>query len=354
MRSASGGEKEEKRRAELLRAQEQLKKCFEEEDYRGAAAAKEHISTLMGAEPCSHRVAKSGGTVAGQRHSSMETSKGQLSSIEHLAGHLPQACLLVRLEGVTLLSIGKVSERLLLLNDKGKGQGKGQSEKGKKGKKGNKGKGMIEAGTQKIQPVYFGDDMGKVICTLATGDDVNRIPATVSQNAYVDISALKPQAGELGVLYWTESTQMSLRVRPSDSGCDYIFPYDVTSDYSKDFASMAFVRECAVGTYVTIAMRINDVQPKWTSTQNEPYLQLMGVDTEGGVVGPLRLWQREEGDIKIGGAYVVRGLKVVNDRAWDSTRGMWIRSADAPKTIECSVRTACEDVEDVESITQYL
>ena len=35
-----GGEKEEKRRAELLRAQEQLKKCLEEEDYRGAAAAK--------------------------------------------------------------------------------------------------------------------------------------------------------------------------------------------------------------------------------------------------------------------------------------------------------------------------
>ena len=78
----------------------------------------------------------------------------------------------------------------------------------------------------------------------------------------------------------------------------------------------------------------------------------MGVDTEGGVVGPLRLWQREEGDIKIGGAYVVRGLKVVNDRAWDSTRGMWIRSADAPIIIECSPRTACEDVEGVESITQ--
>ena len=72
------------------------------------------------------------------------------------------------------------------------------------------------------------------------------------------------------------------------------------------------------------------------------------------VVGPLRLWQHEEGDIKIGGAYVVRGLKVVNDRAWDPTKHMWIRSADAPKTIECGVRTACEDVEDVEAITQYL
>ena len=112
--------------------------------------------------------------------------------------------------------------------------------------------------------------------------------------------------------------------------------------------------ECAVGTYLVIAMRITDVQPKWTLTRIEPYLQLMGVDTEGGVVGPLRLWLREEGDIQFGGAYVVRGLRVVNDRAWDSTKSMWIRSADAPKTIECSVRTACEDVADVESITQYL
>ena len=188
---------------------------------------------------------------------------------------------------------------------------------------------------------------------MATGDDINRIPATVPQNAYVDISALKPLAGQLGVLYWTESTQMSLRLRPRDSGCSYIFPYDVMSDYSKEFASMAFVRECAVGTYVAIAMRINDVQAKWSAI-NEPYLQLMGVDTEGGVVGPLRLWQREDGDIKIGGAYVVRGLKMVNDRVWDAAKDMWIRSADAPKTIEFSVRTACEDVEDVESITRYL
>ena len=207
--------------------------------------------------------------------------------------------------------------------------------------------------TRKSSPCTSAMTWGRLICTVATGDVIKRIPATVAQNAYVDICALKPIVGQLGVLSWTESSQMSLGLRPSDSGCRYIFPYDVMNDYSKDVASMAFVRECAVGTYVAIAMRINDVQAKWSAI-NEPYLQLMGVDTEGGVVGPLRLWQREEGDIKIGGAYVVRGLKVVNDRAWDSTRGMWIRSADAPKIIECSVRTACEDVEGVESITQYL
>ena len=155
------------------------------------------------------------------------------------------------------------------------------------------------------------------------------------------------------MLHWTESIQMSMRLRPIDSGRNYRFPYDVMGDYSKDFASLSFVRECAVGSYVAIAMRMSDVLPKWTQEKNEPYLQLMGVDTEGGVVGPLRLWNRVEGDINTGGAYVVRGIKVVNDRAWDSTAGMWIRSADTPKTIECSVRTAWEDVQDVESITQY-
>ena len=109
-----------------------------------------------------------------------------------------------------------------------------------------------------------------------------------------------------------------------------------------------------VGTYVAIAMRITNVLPKWTLTRNEPYLQLMGVDREGFVVGPLRLWQLEAGDIRPGGAYVVRGLKVVYGRAWDSARGIWICSAVMPKTIECSVRTAFEDVSNVASITQYL
>ena len=303
------GEEEEQRRAGLAK-----------EGHRGAASAQEHISTLMGAEPCSHRVAVSGGTDAGRRHSAMDSSKGELSSIEYLVGRSPRACLPVRLEGVTLLSIGKVWDPPF--NNQWPGQGKGRG-KGKKGKKG--------------QPVYFGDDIGRVICTLATGDDVNRIPVTFPRNAYVDISCLMPQAGQLGLLHWTESTQMSLRMRPRDSGCNYIFPYDVMSEYSKDLASMAFVQQCAAGSYVAIAMRITEVQPRWTSVQNRPYLQLWGVDTEGGVVGPLRLWQLEEGDIRIGGAYVVRGLKVVHDRWWDSARGIWIRFAVQRAACFCNV-----------------
>ena len=62
---------------------------------------------------------------------------------------------------------------------------------------------------------------------------------------------------------------------------------------------MAFARDCRVGTYVAIAMRIIEAEPKLTA-QNEPYLQIMGFDTEGGEVGPLRLWQHEDGDTKLG------------------------------------------------------
>ena len=51
-------EEEEKRQAVLRRAQDQLKKCLEDEDYMGAAALKENIATLMSAEPCSQQEEK--------------------------------------------------------------------------------------------------------------------------------------------------------------------------------------------------------------------------------------------------------------------------------------------------------
>ena len=97
---------------------------------------------------------------------------------------------------------------------------------------------------------------------------------------------------------------------------------------------MAFVRDAPVGTYVAIPMRIHDVQARYTHASQEPYLRVHGGDAEGDAAGPLR-------------------LEVVNDRAYDSARGMWMRSASASKTIECNVWTACEDVGDVESITQF-
>ena len=55
---------------------------------------------------------------------------------------------------------------------------------------------------------------------------------------------------------------------------------------------------------------------------------LTGADMDTSVVGPLRLWQRNEGESSAGVAHVVRGLEVVHDRAWDTTWQCYVRSSD--------------------------
>ena len=54
------------------------------------------------------------------------------------------------------------------------------------------------------------------------------------------------------------------------------------------------------------SMRIMHEQPWRTWSQNVPYLYLTGVVTEGGVMGPLLLWLREEGDIDLKTAFLSR------------------------------------------------
>ena len=72
------------------------------------------------------------------------------------------------------------------INDRGKGRGRGCG----KGQPGNKGRGRTVVGMQKVQLVYVGDVDGRVTCTVATRDDVIRVPITFPQNAYVVISLL--------------------------------------------------------------------------------------------------------------------------------------------------------------------
>ena len=76
------------------------------------------------------------------------------------------------------------------INDRGKGRGRGCG----KGQPGNKGRGRTVVGMQKVQLVYVGDVNGRVVCALATCDDVIRAPITFPQNAYVVISLLMPRA----------------------------------------------------------------------------------------------------------------------------------------------------------------
>ena len=76
------------------------------------------------------------------------------------------------------------------MNDTGKGRVRGRG----KGQPGNTGRGGTVVGMHRVQPVYVGDVNGRVICTVATCDDVIRVPITFPQNAYVVISSLMPRA----------------------------------------------------------------------------------------------------------------------------------------------------------------
>ena len=123
----------------------------------------------------------------------------------------------VRLERVRVLSIGKPEH----CKGKGKSMGKAQG-KGKGAKKG--------AGKQNVQMsqvVYFGDEEGYIVCTLASGENIQRVPPASALNGLAAVSALKPRAGNKGVLYWTEDTKVSVQLEGVGHGGPPVFPYDV-------------------------------------------------------------------------------------------------------------------------------
>ena len=70
-------------------------------------------------------------------------------------------------------------------------------ERERKGK--GKDKAKESSGHQEFQAVYFGDD-GYVVCALAYGDDVLRVPSIDRVNSLVNIDGLKPRAGAFGTL----------------------------------------------------------------------------------------------------------------------------------------------------------
>ena len=130
--SNSRAEEETRRKAELRRAHDEVEKCFKLADYMGAATAEGKVAAHTSAEPCSqpsHVAANDGraqadclavsaaghgaasGPITDARNSGNAAQpNGERSFIESLVEGLAGTCMPVRLEGVTLLSIGKVSE----------------------------------------------------------------------------------------------------------------------------------------------------------------------------------------------------------------------------------------------------
>ena len=89
---------------------------------------------------------------------------------------------------------------------------------GKKGQAGRQGLGSSEGARTQSLPVYLGDAAGWVVRVLANGHFAGQAPTDLPRYADIGIAALRPQAGDIGVTSWTEDTQVTRRLRPTDAG----------------------------------------------------------------------------------------------------------------------------------------
>ena len=271
---------------------------------------------------------------------------GEPTSISELYDPARVMYVKVNLQNVRLLSIGKVSQAPM---PKGKGKSKGNAKgvpKSAQPQRGSTSKAMSVPGTQPVVPVYFGQD-GYTICTLAYGDEVvKRVPHDMALGSLVDVHLLRPRPGQLGVLYWNEDTIVKRRLEEVDCGSLHGFPY--VTNMSKDFCTLAYAQDLAVGEHVALVLRAIMVEQKWNQ-RGEVYLEAHGLDLENATVNYLRLWRFAETDLQAGRTTIIRGLKVVLETQWDGSK--YVPRLDGPKIFECTNRATIEDVSHVPAIT---
>lgn len=134
--------------------------------------------------------------------------------------------------------------------------------------------------------------------------------------------------------------------------CPNVFPYDVSA-VSQDLATWAYIQGCSIGQFVSLVVSVLSVEHKWTDSAADPYEVVYGRDMDAVATGALRLWRFEEGDLKQGSIYIIRGLKVVAETRWSHELYKYAPLDDGSKTVECFWRTALEDVTQVREIAQF-
>ena len=223
--------------------------------------------------------------------------------------------------------------------------------KGKKGKQ----KGKQKSG-EDSQAVYVGDNEGRILCILAFGEDSIKkttalTPARGTDLPLVDFRRLKPRVGQHDTLYWSENSFASRLMERIDSSSPYVFPYN-TSAYSKDFTSMSHLQEFVVGDFVSLLLRVIKVEERYTGS-DQKYLLIQGIDADGSTTGGMCMWRFEEGDIQPYHIYFFRGMKVRIAQVWSDITWTYDDREDKQKDVECTRRTAVEDVTEVSSIRSF-
>ena len=69
-------------------------------------------------------------------------------------------------------------------------------------------------------------------------------------------------------------------------------------------------------------------------------------------VGPVLLWGYGAAEMQSDCIYIIRGLKVVQAKRWSHEDNKYMPRLDGARSLDCTYRTAVEDVSEVRTITQ--
>ena len=115
---------------------------------------------------------------------------------------------------------------------------------------------------------------------------------------------------------------------------------------------MSHLQDFAVGDFVSLLLRVIKAEEKYTG-KDEKYLLIQGIDADNSPTGGICMWRFEEGDIKPFRIYFFRGMRVRIAQVWSDTAWAYIDREDKQKDVECTRRTAVEDVTEVSSIRSF-
>jgi len=251
----------------------------------------------------------------------------------------------INLRGLMVLSLSPLSQ--IPSSMKGKGKTK---EKTKGDGKGKSKAGMMGMSVHRV--MYAGSD-GYIACIIASDDAGANELKNIRVGKHIDFEKAKPRPGKLGIFDVTAQSRIVNRLSLQATAAPYAFPYYV-DEVSETFATMDFARKQPVNHVVDLAICCTSVEERSKQDElKEPYLVLHGVDSNGGQVGPLRLWRFDASYAKRDGLYIVRGLKVTSATRWSDEAWKYVPWVEGPKTMECTFRTVAEDVSHVSTIVHY-
>jgi len=205
---------------------------------------------------------------------------------------------------------------------------------------------------QACRTVYFGQD-GDVVCIMAFGEAAARVPGENRVGCLCDVIGAKPRVGQLGVLYADEMTRFVVKMEAGDGDGFPTFPYS-TTEICNTFATMGHAQEVALGSHIDVVVHAVLVEERCTNDgRQESYVSVQGVDMNNTPVGPVLLWGYGGAEVLCGCIYILRGLRVAQAKKWSHEEDRYMPRLDGARSLDCSFRTAVEDVSEVKSIANF-